>query len=219
MNRNAPRKPPPEKASEKAHKSYHHGDLKTALVEAAEVIIAAEGMEGFTLRKATRKAGVSPGAPNHHFGGMTGLLTEVARRAYEDLGKALAEITLTGEASRDMRMLATAYVNFARNNPGRFRLMGRMDLIETDDPALLASAQAALRIIGDIAVQMIGGIVPTLGVGPRDARFMALIAPIHGLAHIVVERRWIKLSQTDDPERYFLERILPDILTTLWPDR
>ena len=40
--------------------SYHHGDLRSALISAAEEIIAAEGVEGFTLRKAARKAGVSP---------------------------------------------------------------------------------------------------------------------------------------------------------------
>ena len=59
--------------------SYHHGDLRSALISAAEEIIAAEGVEGFTLRKAARKAGVSPGAPTHHFGSMAGLLS--SRRA------------------------------------------------------------------------------------------------------------------------------------------
>jgi AcrR family transcriptional regulator len=67
--------------------SYHHGDLRSALISAAEEIIAAEGVEGFTLRKAARKAGVSPGAPTHHFGSMAGLLTQVARRSYEALGR------------------------------------------------------------------------------------------------------------------------------------
>ena len=127
--------------------SYHHGDLRSALISAAEEIIAAEGVEGFTLRKAARKAGVSPGAPTHHFGSMAGLLTQVARRSYEALGKQLAGAAEGLEGNAALRALTAVYVRFARDNTGRFRLMGRTDLIELEDDDL----RAAVRHLGHSA--------------------------------------------------------------------
>lgn len=202
----------------KARETYHHGDLKTALVEAAESIIAEEGVEGFTLRKATRKAGVSPGAPNHHFGGMAGLLTAVAARAYDDLETAFRAVPLSGKSSQDLRNLTATYVHFAMDNPGRFRLMGRMDLINPDDPALLRSAHNAMSVPGTIAAEMIGEKLPQLEDEKLSVRLAAIMAPIHGLAHMAVEQRWLRLAGTDNPERDFLDRMLPEILQSLWPD-
>src|SRR5687768_417739 len=57
---------------------YHHGDLHEALLRAAEAILEREGFAGLTLRAAAREAGVSHAAPTHHFGDMTGLLSELA---------------------------------------------------------------------------------------------------------------------------------------------
>jgi len=47
--------------------AYHHGDLRQQLVAATEEIILERGVDGFTLREAARRAGVSPAAPAHHF--------------------------------------------------------------------------------------------------------------------------------------------------------
>src|ERR1700743_3906264 len=70
-------------------RAYHHGDLKDQLVAAAEAIILEGGVEGFTLREAARRAGVSPAAPAHHFKDAKGLLGEVALRGFRDFGEAL----------------------------------------------------------------------------------------------------------------------------------
>ena len=50
-----------------AERAYHHGDLRAALIEAAEAVIAERGVDNFSLREAARRAGVSPAAPAHHF--------------------------------------------------------------------------------------------------------------------------------------------------------
>ena len=52
---------------------YHHGDLRNALVAAAEAELAEHGIEGFTLRGCAKRAGVSHAAPAHHFGDAAGL--------------------------------------------------------------------------------------------------------------------------------------------------
>ena len=64
---------------------YHHGDLRQAMIEAAEAVLAEKGVGGFTLRECARRAGVSPAAPAHHFGNLVGLLTAIATLGFDDL--------------------------------------------------------------------------------------------------------------------------------------
>ncbi|RPJ50498.1 MAG: TetR/AcrR family transcriptional regulator, partial [Chloroflexi bacterium] len=70
-------------------KTYHHGDLKNALIEAGIEILAKEGVNGLTLRKAARQAGVSHAAPYAHFTDKQALIaaisTEGYRRFYEQI--------------------------------------------------------------------------------------------------------------------------------------
>ena len=61
---------------------YHHGSLHEALLQAAETILEREGLQGLTLRAAAREAGVSHAAPTHHFGDMTGLLSDLAAAGF-----------------------------------------------------------------------------------------------------------------------------------------
>jgi AcrR family transcriptional regulator len=57
---------------------YHHGDLHDALLKAAETVLERDGLAGLTLRAVARQAGVSHAAPTHHFGDLTGLVSELA---------------------------------------------------------------------------------------------------------------------------------------------
>src|ERR1700704_3323273 len=57
---------------------YHHGDLREALLQAAERVLERDGLAGLTLRAVAREAGVSHAAPTHHFGDLTGLVSELA---------------------------------------------------------------------------------------------------------------------------------------------
>ena len=61
-----------------AERPYHHGNLRAALLEAAEAELEAMGIERFSLRAVAKRAGVSHAAPAHHFGDATGLLTALA---------------------------------------------------------------------------------------------------------------------------------------------
>src|SRR5882672_9013424 len=57
---------------------YHHGALNEALLKAAERVLERDGLQGLTLRAVAREAGVSHAAPTHHFGDLTGLVSELA---------------------------------------------------------------------------------------------------------------------------------------------
>ena len=206
---------------------YHHGDLRTALIEAAEEIICETGMEGFTLRKAAGRAGVSPGAPSHHFGDMKGLLTAVAIRVFDRLGEALDILPQTDHPASDLRCLAKGYVRFAAEHPGFFRLICRVDLIDCRDPVFLEASYTALSPLTRAIAVYYGHQMPERfdrngqsEDGPLlRPNHVSAMATVHGLAHMVLEGRPALVFETEDPVRTFMETALPDILAASWPDR
>ena len=68
---------------------YHHGDLHDALLAAAERVLERDGLAGLTLRAVAREAGVSHAAPTHHFGDLTGLVSELAAIGFRRFSAAM----------------------------------------------------------------------------------------------------------------------------------
>lgn len=198
--------------------SYHHGDLKTALIVASEAIIREEGVEGFTLRKAARSAGVSPGAPSHHFNGTTGLLTAVAIRVFKCLEVELNALPSSGIPAQDLRTQALGYVTFAARHPGLFRLICRIDLIDFKDPAFMQASFDALTRYGSAAAAYFGQEPPDQHKRVFRPQMASAMATAHGLAHMVIEGRPALLFETPDPASAFIETVLPSILLATWPD-
>lgn len=189
---------------------YHHGNLKSALVEAADDIIREKGIEGFSLREAARRAGVSIGAPAHHFGSATGLLTEVALLGYESLGEALNGVPVTSDPECDLRRLALAYVRFALAHQGRFRLMFRPDLINRADPRYSEATQRALTGFA-------GAIGRRKSAGQNVmADIFVVWSSIHGIASLIIDGKAQYLFSGIGPEDFVADR-LPDILCSDWP--
>lgn len=199
-------------------RAYHHGELKSALIAAADAILRDNGVEGFSLRDAARRAGVSPGAPAHHFGNASGLLTELAILGYEDLHAYLAQAPATGTPSAHLRALAGCYVRFALDHPGRFRLMFRKDLINRDDARYKQSSQTALLAFADAAAAHAGTSRAAMAAHKAFAPVLAVWASAHGIAHLALEDKMAALLDPADPTGDFLTRLLPDILAAQWPD-
>lgn len=192
-------------------RSYHHGDLRQALVQAADDIVREEGIEGFTLRAAARRAGVSPGAPAHHFGGITGLLTNVAILGYDELGTLLS-VTDAATPTARMRAQAAAYVHFALDHPGRFRLMFRKDLVDRKDPNYIRTSRAA---IGQLARSAEAAAKDGTGVDTH-ASVLGAWSLVHGIAHLALEDKFD--SGEPNAGRDFRTALLPAILAAWWPD-
>ena len=95
--------------------TYHHGDLRPALLRAAAKILEKEGTGAISLRELARRTGVSHTAPYRHFADREALLAALAEEGFALLGG-----DLEGKAWREQ---AVAYVRFALANPERFRLM------------------------------------------------------------------------------------------------
>src|SRR5512142_2938540 len=72
--------------------SYHHGALRDELIRACVALIEAEGIGAVSLRRVAREAGVSPGAPHHHFAARSAPLAAIAAQVHEALGGELAQV-------------------------------------------------------------------------------------------------------------------------------
>jgi AcrR family transcriptional regulator len=131
---------------------YHHGDLRQALLTAADDVLRERGLQGFTLRECARRAGVSHAAPKHHFGDVRGMLTEVAAHGFVRLTHALRK-KLTGAGDDlDAQFAATAdaYAGFAQAYPEHFRIMFRADLIDVASVRLRDAAVETLTELTNV---------------------------------------------------------------------
>jgi AcrR family transcriptional regulator len=107
--------------------TYHHGNLRPALVEAAVALAQARGPEGVVLREVARQTGVSHNAAYRHFADREALLSEVGQVAMRELARAMtAEMARVEErkpaarAVARLRATGRAYVHFALSQPGLF---------------------------------------------------------------------------------------------------
>lgn len=102
-------------------RSYHHGNLKEALVEAARRFIAERGIGGFTLVEAARLVGVTPAALYRHFRGREALLEELAGRGFNELAARLARaLTSKGTPLERFTRMGEAYLAFAEDEPAYY---------------------------------------------------------------------------------------------------
>lgn len=123
---------------------YHHGDLRAALLDATESLLDESGLEGFTLRECARRAGVSHGAPAHHFGDLRGLLTAFAAQSFDQLEVLTRAYMDAAQPGVYERLVANgvAYLDYALMHPARFRLMFRSERLDPADAVLQRSASA-----------------------------------------------------------------------------
>jgi AcrR family transcriptional regulator len=159
---------------------YHHGNLRASLLEAADALLAERGMRAFTLREVARTAGVSHGAPYHHFAGLDELLAAVAERGFTILGDAMEAAVAVPDTRERLLRVAQAYVACARAHPSRFRLMfGPLLASKDEHPALRDAAQRAFSFVLAAA-------------NAHDRKHGASLALAgwslaHGLSHLIIE--------------------------------
>jgi AcrR family transcriptional regulator len=173
--------------------SYHHGDLRRALLDAAARVVEKEGVAGLSLHAIAKKAGVSSGAPYHHFQSREQLLAELAREGFQllvaEMKQAMQEADAgTGEpaaAEAALRGLGTGYVRFALAHRGYFRVMFR--------PELKAELKRERDTVDDEAFDMLrktiercqaAGVVPS-----GDVRPLVLLAwsAVHGASTLWID--------------------------------
>jgi AcrR family transcriptional regulator len=120
---------------------YHHGDLRRALFDALGEAVLEVGPAAVSLRDLARRAGVSHAAPAHHFGGKRGLLTAFAAEGHRLLAQALHDAA--ARSGGDFTDVGLSYIAFALGHRAHFEVMFRPELLQRDDPELVAAMQAS----------------------------------------------------------------------------
>jgi AcrR family transcriptional regulator len=171
---------------------YHHGDLRAALLVAAEAELADRGVEGFSLRSVAKRAGVSHAAPAHHFGDVKGLLTALAAEGFRRFQAMLDAHEAGAKDHRDRAVRAgLGYIDFATSRPSLFKL-----IFSAEKPDFL---NAELRETAEIAYRHLVTLVQPLGGGPADVA--ALWAMSHGLADLAWGGRLRMFAEMPEADR------------------
>jgi AcrR family transcriptional regulator len=134
----------PKPAASNESSPYHHGALRDGLLEAAERVLERDGLAGLTLRAVAREAGVSHAAPTHHFGDLTGLVSELAAIGFRQFNTAMAAAGASAAAPLEKAAArARAYVAYAQAHPGMYGLMFRTERLDMSRPSLHEAAEAS----------------------------------------------------------------------------
>jgi AcrR family transcriptional regulator len=186
--------------------SYHHGNLREALVAAALRLIAERGPAGFTFAEVARAAGVSPAAPYRHFRDKNALMAEIARQGYERFADALEAAWAQGRPDPVLAIEACgkAHLAFARQDPASYAAMFDTGFPLEADALLLRSSERAFGVLRRAAEAACG----TLGASPaRPPALMVALhlwAMAHGIAVLFIGR--------DDSSRRRLPMSAEDLL-------
>lgn len=159
-------------------RSYHHGNLRAALLESAEAALAAG--EDLSLRELARRVGVSHAAPRRHFADKQALLDALAEDGFERLGAVLGAAIAAPDFSSRLLGFARAYVGFAVEHAALLDLMFagklRSDGVRAASERCFAAPLAMI-----VEAQEAGDVVP----GTLEEVATVAVASLHGLAAMV----------------------------------
>lgn len=184
--------------------SYHHGDLRRALLEAAGALLEEGGSGALSLRAAARRSGVSQTAPYRHFPDKQALMAALGAEGFEWLCDRLSgAVGRTGGGRERIIALGIAYVGFAIDHPARFRLMFSAEIPNKDDyPELAAAADQTYELVRNAI-----GAEPPVGVR-ADIRTFGHWALAHGAAILLLEGKVRNIGDSYDERKAAVEEIL-----------
>lgn len=170
---------------------YHHGDLRETLISAGMEALGEETPAELSLRHLARRAGVTPPAAYRHFRSKDDLLDAIAEEGFRDLNTRFEEaISGADEPSGQLTEVGVAYVRFAKEKPGLFRLMfGAMG------PSVQPGEEArrAFGTLRELGARMQGG----AGAEAVRADTIGRWSMVHGFAMLLIDGR---LDEADDFE-------------------
>ncbi len=181
----------PKAAAASESAPYHHGALRDALLLAAERVLERDGLGGLTLRAVAREAGVSHAAPTHHFGDLTGLVSELAAIGFRQFNAAMAAAGASATEPQERAIArAKAYVAYAQAHPGMYGLMFRTERLDMSRPSLNEAANASFAglagAIGADRREPISAQALSLGQAADIARAWSLV---HGFTMLLLDGR------------------------------
>jgi AcrR family transcriptional regulator len=162
-----------------SRRSYRHGNLPAALLAAARQILDENGLQAVGLRETARRVGVSATAAYRHFTSKEDLLASVAAEGFHELAAAMQSAS---RGANPLSRAGLAYIEFADQNRGLFRLMFGPVLAERTKYPTLMAATAGVEAL------LLRG-VADLDQRPLNDNLAAMAAwgLVHGLSHLIVD--------------------------------
>ena len=173
-----------DQAQGQTERPYHHGNLRSALLAAAERTVRERGVQDLSLRELAREIGVSHGAPRRHFPDRQALLDALAESGFERLG---AELRAAADGAGDefqprLEATAAAYIRFATADPALLDLMFASKHRATQ-PTLHDAMERAFSVMMDLILQ--GQAIGRLQPGDPERIGLVLFSTIQGIAALL----------------------------------
>jgi len=170
--------------------SYHHGDLKNALIAAGIQTLSKEGVSGLSLRQVARRAGVSHAAPYAHFADKQALIAAISTEGYRKLYEKFSRVVekFKDHPRRQLMEMAWAYMEFALNDTDHFKitLSGVIEK-EKDYPAFVELTKKSFAlVVNTVENCQKAGVLPA---GPSDLLAVSLWGMLHGIVSLVIEEQ------------------------------
>jgi AcrR family transcriptional regulator len=164
---------------------YHHGDLRTALIEAALSLVEEHGVKGLALSDAARLAGVSVAAPYRHFKDKEALLAEIAAEGFVLFRDALARAAQSNPKDKVRRLveMGVAYVDFALEHRSHFKVMWESGIPKEKYPEVEKVAHEAYLLLEKAAIDLL----PGAPAGRQQALVATAWSVVHGYASLTLE--------------------------------
>jgi AcrR family transcriptional regulator len=158
--------------------------LRQRILETAEALLETEGLQALSLREVARRAGVTHQAPYHHFADRESILAELVTQGFDDLAQRLSkanDVAASGDPRKALMQSGTAYVGYAIEHPGVFRIMFRREVCDASRfPAALAASERAH--------QELLRLVALLHAGAQDEALISTYwSLVHGLAGLIID--------------------------------
>ena len=183
-------------------KKYHHGDLKGTLLDAIRLLIERDGPDGFSIAEACRMAGVSTAAPYKHFKDRGDMLKGIVLLGMSRLFDAMQQAAAAHAAGDPLRVvgLGRSYIDFAKAEPGVFRMMFSLAKSGPEDDDLRAAGDVANRLVEEVVAEH-------LGIDPdgeeAKLRAYALWCFVHGHCFLMLDGK-VEPGLTADEENALL---------------
>lgn len=214
------RPPRPAKPPRRRRSTYHHGDLKRALLDATRALLAAEGVQRLGLREVARAVGVDHTAVYRHFTDKRALVAGLSEECYRELTAAL-ETALRRVPADDVvtrvERMGVAFLRFAYADPARFELMfGPRQNLDGRFPSLDAATQELLAVV---VREMAHGVATGQLAGAKPADMaIALWSFLQGFADMVLRGR-IQVRSPRVAESYLTKLLAPLLRGLAAPSR
>jgi len=162
-------------------RSYHHGNLREALLDRAWESIDAGGVDALSLRQLARDVGVSHGASARHFSDRTALLDAVAVAGFTRMNEALAAaVEQAAPFGERLRAAGLAYIGFAVAHPAILEVMYKAKHQFDASGELRERSRASMSmVVAFVAAAQAAGEIPT---GDAERRALVIFASVHGVA-------------------------------------